>query len=337
MPDASDRILALLGARPGLTQREVAQGASLSVRHARRVLQALARQGQVADEADGAARRYSLAPGAQAAAPVPEMTEAECEALAVAALAARALLAPTPLMAPLDRAADKLRTAWMADVLLFEPEADLAHWSFDGATGGEAPALAADVFRALVRAARERRAVVADYYTASRQTLTPGRRLVPLGLVVRSGSWLVAAVDAGGPLDRGGTRPVKDFALAGFHHVADAGPATNDDGVPSDFSLSLHVRDRFGALAGEVETVRLLVETDAVPYFERKLYHPTQQIEGVQADGRAVVSYEVGGLDAAAAFVLSWGPKVRVLEPVRLAKQVSESLRAALDRYDGLS
>jgi predicted DNA-binding transcriptional regulator YafY len=270
------------------------------------------------------------------------MTEDECEALAVASLAARALLAPTPLSLPLERATSKLRAAWVADVLLFEPEHDEAHWSFDGAMGGEAAPTAAEVFRMLVRAARERRAVNVDYYTASRQTLTSGRRLVPLGLVVRSGSWLVAAVDADGPPDRGGLRPVKDFALAGFRHVDDAGPATPGDGVPADFSLSLHVRDRFGALTASasaplVVTVRLLVEPEAVPYFERKLYHPTQQIDDIRPDGRAVVSYEAGGLDAAAAFALSWGPKVCVLEPARLVDQVAEALRAAVARYDRLA
>lgn len=333
MPAATDRLLSLLATSRGLTQREVAAALGLSVRHTRRLLRSLVESQHLEVEPAGAARRYTLALRAQPVGTLPEMTEDECEALAVAALAARALLAPTPLAAPLDRAAGKLRAAWVADVMLFEPEDDPALWSFDGATGGEPPSLPGAVFRALVRAAREGHAVEADYYTASRQTLTPGRRLVPLGLVVRNGSWLVAAVDADGPPDRGGRRPVKDFALGGFHRADDAGPAQPRDGVPDSFSLALHVRDRFGALDGEVETVRLLVEPDAVPYFERKLYSATQQIECMRPDGRAVVSYEAGGLAAAAAFVLSWGPKVRVLEPSSLANQVEAALRAALQHY----
>ena len=114
-------------------------------------------------------------------------------------------------------------------------------------------------------AAREETVVAADYYTASRGALTAGRRLAPLGFLVRAGAWLVAAVDLDAP-----GRPVKDFALAGFRAV-EACPGEHAS-PPAGFSLDGHARDRWGALDGPVEEIRLLVESEAVPYFERKLY-----------------------------------------------------------------
>lgn len=102
---------------------------------------------------------------------------------------------------------------------------------------------------------------------------------------------------------------------------------------PADFDLADYARDRFGALEGAVEEIRLLVEAKAVAAFRRKSYNPTQQIEEERADGRAVVSFEAGGLDAVKAWVLSWGPKVRVLAPASLAEQVAEAHRAAVSRY----
>jgi predicted DNA-binding transcriptional regulator YafY len=253
------------------------------------------------------------------------------EALAVAALAARSILAPTPLAAALDAAAARLRTDWLARAITFEADADAALWSFDGATGGQPPDTEPTLFRDLLAAVRHQNPIRAVYYTASRATLTTGRRLAPLGFLVRSGAWLVAAADLDASPDDHGHPPIKDFALAGFRSVE---RLEREHAAPPDgFELALYARDRFGALDGEVEEVRLLVEPEAVPAFKRKLYNPTQQIEEEREDGRAVVSFEAGGLDAVKAWCLSWGPKVKVLAPASLAEQVAAAHREAADRY----
>ncbi len=318
-------LLDLLAARSGQTQTELAKRARVSTRTARRHLRALVKEGTVLVEADGPACRYHLAPHASPAAPLPPLTEGEAEALSVAALAARPLLAPTPLAPALDAAAARLRRAWLADVFSFEPEAEAALWSFDGAAGGETPPAAATLFRDLLRAVRDQNPIIADYFTASRGVLSRGRRLHPLGFLVRNGAWIVAAYDPakGRPLD---------FALAGFRAVT----RLEDEHAPrpEGFDLHAYARDRFGALAGDaVHEVRLLVEVEAVPYFERKTYNPTQQIEERRLDGRAVVSFEVEGLESVASWCLSWGPKLRVLAPTELAARVAEAHREAAARY----
>lgn len=329
MSDTHARLLRLLHTAPGLSQQTIARRLGVSERTARRHLTALTDDGTILVSPDGPARRYRLADHAYPIAPAPEFTDGEMEALAVAAFAAQALLAPTPLADALDKAAEKLRTDWLARAITFEPEHEARLWSFDGAAGGQSPNTDSTLFRDLLAAIRHQNPVRADYYTAYRDAFTPGRRLAPLGFLVRSGAWIVAAVDLdaageGGP-------PVKDFALAGFRYVE---RLADEVTLPPDgFDLADYARDRFGALDGEVEEVRLLVEPEAVPYFRRKLYNPTQQIEEEHADGRAVVSFEAGGMEAVKAWCLSWGSKVKVLAPVSLAEQVAEAHRSAAKRY----
>lgn len=327
MPTTRDRLLDLLAARPGLTQTDLADRLGLSTRQARRHLTALEADGTAVAAPDGPATRYRLAEGAHPATPVPRFTDDEAEALAVAALAARPLLAPTPLFGPLEAAADKLRASAVAEVLSFEPEADDAHWSFDGAAGGVSTAVDPLVFRVLLDAARAGHAVLADYFTASRQTLTEGRTLAPLALLVRSGAWLAACRDLGAD-----GAPVKDFALAGFRAATPLPdrPAT----PPPGWSPETHAADRLGALDGDPETVRLLVSAEAAPYFARKAYSRTQLVEAQHADGSLTVSFETAGLEDARAFAMGWGALVRVLDPPELAAAVAEAHQRAAALYD---
>ena len=331
MPTTRDRLLDLLAARPGLAQHELAGRLDVSTRTARRHLTALEADGTVRADPDGPATRYRLADGAHPATPVPRLTDDEAEALAVAALAARPLLAPTPLAGPLATAAAKLRAAALADVLSFEPEADDAVWSFDGAAGGVSTAVDPAVFRALLDAARAGHAVRADYYTASRQALTRGRALAPLALLVRHGAWLAACLDLDAA-DRGGGAPVKDFALAGFRAVAPLPGRPADR--PAGWTPGAHTADRLGALDGDPEEVRLWVSPGAAPYFARKEYARTQLVEAEHADGALTVSFETAGLEDARAFVMGWGALVRVLDPPELAGAVAEAHRQAARQYD---
>ena len=332
MPTTRDRLLDLLAARPDRAQHELAERLGISTRTARRHLTVLEAEGTVRVTPNGPASLYRLADGAHPATPLPHFTDDEAEALAVAALAAQPLLAPTPLRAPLEAAADKLRAASLAEVLSFEPEADAAHWSFDGVAGGVSTGLDPAVFRTLLDAARNGHAVRADYFTASRQSLGEGRTLGPLALMVRGGSWMAPCLDLDAPREPTGAFPVKDFALAGFlaaEPLPDV-PAPR----PHRWSPETHAADRLGALDGPPEEVRLWVSPQAAPYFLRKAYSRTQLTETEHPDGSLTVSFETAGLEDARAFCLGWGAKVRVLDPPALAEAVAQAHREAARQYD---
>ena len=326
LTDTRTALLTLLASGIEPTQSEVAKRLGVSARTARRHLRALEIEGAVIVQRDRNAKRYRLAGHAHPVDVSPlQLNEGELEALAVAVLAARPLLAPTPLAHRLGSLAEKLRHGWLTDVVLFDSEYDAEHWSFDGAVGGERPTASPAVFYALLDAVRGQHPVRATYHTASRDETREGRRLAPLGFLVRDGAWLVPALDLDHP-----DRRVRDYALAGFSAV----DCERNDVVlrPSGFNLTNYAVGRFGALDGESVAVRLLVEPEVVPYFRRKRYASSQCVEE-QEDGTAVVTFEASGLDAVQAWVLSWGPKVRVLKPDMLVERVGEAHRAAVDRY----
>jgi predicted DNA-binding transcriptional regulator YafY len=245
----------------------------------------------------------------------------ELRALTVAASASQAALGATPLGPPLARAFGKLLQEAAPVAILFDVDATQHVWYFD-----EAPAagVAAEAFRTLQQACEQSRAVEMVYYTASRQAEST-RTLRPYGLVRVGRTWMVVGHDSL-------RNEVRSFALDCVRSVRDAGTFFD---VPDDFDLHLFFRDTLGAVtAGSVEEVVLLVEPDCAPYWERKLYAPTQQIDERRADGRLVVSFEAQSLlTDVLTFVRGWGPGVTVLRPAALRDRVQEEARALARRY----
>lgn len=321
MPDISDRILALIADGTSDTQPAIAARLGISERTLRRHLRRLVTEHLATERRIGSRKSYALGPLGDTLQSLPLLMEAEVEALTIAALAARGTLAPTPLGRYLQTATEKLQRTWVDDVFSFEPEYESERWDFGG--NPDQP-FDTDHFRTLVEAIRGSYEVQVDYFTASRQKLTTGRRLWPLGVLVRKGSWMIAAAEPDSAL-------VKDFALRGFRKV-EAHPAAVFD-MPRGFSLHAHAGRRFGALAsGGEHTVRLEVSHEALPYFDRKAYHASQRITR-QGNGSAEATLTVEGLDDICAWILSWGDKVRVLEPAHLAARVRDAHRAAADLY----
>lgn len=318
-------ILKIIRMRPGLSQGELAKVSECPPRSLRRHLKALNQEGLIYIRPCGNSKQYFIADDAQVRLPKSGLSEAEAETLFVATLAAQSLLRPTPMHDILQSVQQKLRLSWIEEVFAFEPGHDDENWSFDGATGGQSAHIDAGIFRSLIDAVRNSNPVITEYFTAYRNTTTSDRKLTPYGFFVRSGTWMLVALDHN-------SSEIRDFSLTGFRSIL---LVENEvDPRPDGFDLQLHARDRFGAISdGNVETVRLLVEPEAIPYFERKEYSPTQQIEERLETGQAVVSYEVEGLVSVAAFVRSWGPLVRALEPPELVHLVAETLKQAAGQY----
>lgn len=325
MPDTRNDLLRVLHAIPDSTQHQLAERMDINVRTVRRHVCDLGKSGDVLVSRDGHRNRYRLSPGTHPIPPVPQLTELEAEALTVAAQAGLGLLRPTPFAGHIERAVEKLERAWLQEVFSFEPESEADYWSFDIGAG---PLAAFDegIFRTLLEAARGRRPVLAAYYTASRRVVSDGRRLHPLGFWVWNGTWMLAAYCCK-------SERVKDFAVAGFRDANALDDETFDR--PAGFDLHAHTRGRFGSLAGnEKQEVRLSVDANAAPYFRRKRYHASQTIEAEHEDGSIDIHFEVEGLEDISAWVLSWGPKVMVLEPEELVERVAETHRSAAGRYE---
>jgi len=325
-PSSAERLLDLLRDGTHLTQKEAADRLDLSTRQVRRLLKQLGKQGIDIQEAQrGKQKEYYLDGADLRAENLPlDLTERQVLALVVAAQAAQAKLAPTPLARYLAEAVEALHAIHPDPAGSFETDTEPARWHFS-----DAPSVPIDpdVFWTLRAAASNHQPVRIDYYSASSERRSTDRKIDPLLIAERRGSWLCVAYCH----ER---RAVLDFSMAAISSVEPCEGEIFDP--PLDFERATHFEGRFGAVAGEAtHSVRLLVEPKRVPYFRRKMYHPSQHIDEVREDGRVIVSYEVAGLEEVAAWVRSWGSGVKVLDPPELAEQIAADAAAMRARYEG--
>lgn len=330
MDSSIDQLKALFDSGHALTYEDIQSRLQRTERQARRLIHQLRENGvPVRERREGRVKVFYLEPEHQQhEIEGLAFDHDEMRALAIAARASQAALDGTPHSEPLQKAFGKLLEHVAPRALLFDVDVQATLWHFDAAAPGE---VLHEAFHLLEAAIEEQRSVVMDYYTASRDELTTDRRVDPLLLARRGRAWLLVAYCHL-------REEVRDFALEGIRKLSLCDGPRPFFTPPEAFDRAHYFRDRFSAVAGsEHYVVRLLVEADRVPYFRRRQYLSTQQIEEVRDDGRAVVSFEVEGLDEMRAWVQSWGLGVTALEPTELVEQVREEVSGLARRYSKAS
>ena len=307
-----------------ITQQQASKELGVSARHIRNLVAGLREEGiPVQETFEDRERIYYLEPGDWHADNIAlDLPERELLTLLVATHAARPVLAPPPLAESLESASAALEETLGGRVVSFIPAFESERWHFNRATSVD---IDSEVFWALKRAIADRHPVYIDYYSASRGAWSQDRKIDPLMFAVRRGAWLCVAYchkrDA-----------TIDFNQVGIEQVDVA--EEEHFTPPSGFDRDEYFEGRFGALAGgDAHEVILRIDDELAPYFERKLYHPTQEVELLE-DGRAVVTFEVDGLKEITSFILSWGPGVKVLSPPALADRVVGQANAVVDAYN---
>jgi predicted DNA-binding transcriptional regulator YafY len=257
---------------------------------------------------------------------VVELSEEEIVALTFAARASESVLEPTPLSGPLASAFDSLLRTLSEQPISFDVESQRRQWHFGGA---HSVPLRGEVFRTLWHAILNRQSVTIDYFSARENRQTADRKVDPYTLAVRAGSWMLV-----GYCHR--ERKVREFSLPDISGAGLCDPETDARAffeIRDGFDIEAHFRNRFNAVDGEIQVVRLLVEPDRARYFKRKIYHGTQRIEEEHSDGSIVVRYEIGGLEDIRSWVQSWGTGVTVLEPEALRTIIREQAEEVARRY----
>lgn len=254
------------------------------------------------------------------------LTDDEILVLQLAAQISRSALEPTPLCTALVTALDRLLESLAAGSISFDSEAQTRRWYF-----GDAPSapLDAAIFNTMREAAINNQSVRIDYFSASSGKESHNRKLDPYCITMRGGTWLVIAYCH---LRNG----IREFNLVDIGRAVLCDPATEAQAyftIPESFDPGIYFRDRFRHIGiGDVYEVRLLVERHQAPYFRRKNYHPTQQIEE-RDEGRIEVSFEVQGLDEVRSFAQSWGVGVTVVAPDELVEMMREQAREIARKY----
>jgi len=319
--DTKETLRRLLNQGREMTLDEMASHLDVSRRQVRRLLDELDEEGGgIQHRWEDGKKHFSLDPQARALQSRPiEFTERELQALTVAASAAQATLNPTPFDDDLEDAVQKL-LATVGPTYSFELEFQEKMWHFDASVEGN---IEPDIFWTVVQSANSHETLAIDYYSASSDHHSSGRKIDPLVIAEQAGSWLVAAYCH----DR---QRVLDFSLPA---IGAAEPTGEHFVRPKKFDRRSHFEDRFSALKGEeTREVRLRVDESKAEYFQRKTYHPSQSPEQLE-NGDLEVTFEVSNLDDIAAFVRSWGPHVRVLRPESLAERIEAELAETLQDY----
>jgi len=92
-------------------------------------------------------------------------------------------------------------------------------------------------------------------------------------------------------------------------------------------SIGIHV--------GEPERVEIEFASDAAPYIQERIWHPSQAVES-REDGSVVLFLDVCTDAALRSWILSFGPGARVCKPDHLATAVADALARARGQYDAI-
>ncbi|HQX08589.1 MAG TPA: WYL domain-containing protein, partial [Zoogloea sp.] len=102
--------------------------------------------------------------------------------------------------------------------------------------------------------------------------------------------------------------------------------------LPEELRVEQVYDNLFGLVDEPAQTVRIQFTPDVAYLVTERRWHPSQQNE-IQKDGSVIATLNAGGMDELTAWVLSWGPAARVLEPQSLVEAVKAQLSRALSRY----
>ena len=176
------------------------------------------------------------------------------------------------------------------------------------------------IFKTLVTALQERRYVHPFVYRNSNNEIKT-HHLLPLGLVFTKGSWIFV-----GKLAEKGHVMNLNVSRIQEAHLAET--------IYMDESIDLNERFGKGMFNEEDEVIRIRVNPADSHRFEENIYHRTQQIEGFDAEGWMVVSFESWSFREATSFFLSWKNLIQVTEPPELVAQMKAYLQQMMALYD---
>ena len=120
---------------------------------------------------------------------------------------------------------------------------------------------------------------------------------------------------------------IRTFALDGFREVEWL--KGDRFKYPADYRPEQLTEGAFGLIRGEPTRVRILFDEKVARYVQRRQWHPTQRFSRA-AGGAVEMTMDVRGTVEVVSWVLGFGDKARVLDPVDLREAVTAELKNAL-------
>lgn len=103
--------------------------------------------------------------------------------------------------------------------------------------------------------------------------------------------------------------------------------------LPLDFNIDEFFQGEFGVWKSETRQ-KVVIDFDehAAEYVRMRKVHHTQKLAGI-AGGGVRLTMIVGNLNSVVSWVLEWGKRATVVEPLELAERVRDELEGALAHY----
>ena len=101
---------------------------------------------------------------------------------------------------------------------------------------------------------------------------------------------------------------------------------------PDDFDLDEYIKDSFGVIRTDVETVVIKFDTSLERYLKENIWHPSQVFQK-DKDRTLLMTMEVGGLREVMSWVMGFGRHAEILEPAHLRQAVAEELSITAGKY----
>ena len=102
--------------------------------------------------------------------------------------------------------------------------------------------------------------------------------------------------------------------------------------VPDDLNLDAFMSGGFGAISGVPELVRIEFTPEISGYIEEKIWHSSQKIHS-RPDGSIMFEAMVAVNEELENWVLSWGAKARVIEPLELQNRIRDEAAKTVKNY----
>lgn len=183
-----------------------------------------------------------------------------------------------------------------------------------------------EILRTLISAILQRRRLVIDYWTASRDSLNR-RQVDPYHLASCDGQYYLFAYCH---MKKG----IRTFVPGRIRAIEVTDTVFTRD---ESFQIDEYLAGTMAVFRGdgsERHSVRLRFTGAAVHYVRERLWHPQQRTEPGK-DGSLIVSFDVSHLREAERLVLTWAPECEALEPPELRASVATALTKAAELHGG--
>jgi len=191
-------------------------------------------------------------------------------------------------------------------------------YSFDIKQTRELDENSAGIFAELTKAIKDKRTVEVKYYSASRNETTK-RKLDPYHLRHAMGTWYLIALCHL-------RQDVRTFIVSNIKEIK---ILEEKSVIPRGFSIEKFLADSWGIFeGGPVVKVVLRFKPAVAQWVAERKWHASQKtVEN--KDGSVTMSFKVAGTGEIKPWIMSFGSKVRVMEPKGLREEIREEAKDA--------